>query len=56
MVQTGDHGVGSWGVRITYKRGNRQVTLWSLTEKEREADFKMHQDKPEVKTITRVRR
>lgn len=56
MVQTGDHGVGKWGVRVTYIAGNRQVNLWSMTEAEREADFNMHRNKPEVKAVLRITR
>jgi hypothetical protein len=50
------HGTGNWGIRVTWKERSRQSELWSNTEAEREADYKMHANKSDVKTVTRIKR
>jgi hypothetical protein len=50
-----EHGTGSFGVLVTWKNG-RQTKLWSPTESEREADFRLHGRMPDVKSVTRVKR
>lgn len=50
------HGTGKYGIRVTWKTRNRQNELWSETKAEREADYDMHKNKPEVKSVTRIER
>lgn len=50
------HGAGNFGVRVTWKTRNRQDEFWSTTEKERDADYDMFNRKPEVKSLTRIKR
>lgn len=50
------HGGGNFGIRVTWKTRNRQDEFWSTTEEAREADYKTFNGKPEVKSLTRIKR
>lgn len=55
--QMHSHGVGKYGVRVTWKGfGQRQNEIWSLTKEERERDYDMHKNKKEVYSVTRIER
>ncbi len=51
-----EHGTGTYGVLVTWKEKGRQSKLWSPTEEEREADYKLHARMPDVKSVTRIKR
>lgn len=50
------HGTGKYGIRVTWKTHSRQNELWSETKEERDRDYDMHKNKPEVKSVTRIER